>query len=146
MKLKMVSGHPKYQDQTFTESFIKIQCKEACQDYTYHQSLFLESWRTGRLLMKIKMVSGHPKYQDQNFTESFIKIKHRGACQDSTYPPSLFLESWRIGMFLMELELVSRYPKDPKEALLKVSLRSNIGKLVKTTPIINVSSWSLGGH
>ena len=31
---------------SFTESFIKIQHQEACQDFTYHQSLFLSSWRT----------------------------------------------------------------------------------------------------
>ena len=48
-------------------------------------------------------------------------------------------------MFFLELEMVSGYSKYPREALLKVSSRSNIRKLVKTTPIIKVSSWSLGG-
>ena len=53
-------------------------------------------------------------------------------CQDSTYPQSLFLESLRTGIFLMELEMVSGYSKYPREALLQVSSRSNIRKLVKT--------------
>ena len=81
-----------------------------------------------------------------SFTESFIKIQHLEACQDPTYPPSLSLESWRKGMFLMELEMVSWSSKYPREASLKVTSRSIIRKLVKTTPIIKVSSWSLGGH
>ena len=81
-----------------------------------------------------------------SFTESFMQIQHQEVSQDSTYPPSHFLESWRKVMFLMELEMVSGYSKYPREALLKVSSRSNIRKLVKTTPIIKVSSWSLGGH
>ena len=80
----------------FIESFIKIQHQETCQDSTYPPSLFLESWRTGRLLMKLKMVSGHPKYQDQNFIESFIKIQHKEAYQDYTYHQSLFLD-WSLG-------------------------------------------------
>ena len=41
---------------SFTESFIKIQHQEAYQDYTYHQSLFLESWRIRRVLMELEMV------------------------------------------------------------------------------------------
>ena len=80
-----------------------------------------------------------------SFTESFIKIQHLEACQDTTYPPSQSLESWRKGLFLMELEMVSWYSKYPREALLKVSTRSNIRKLVKTPPILQVTSWSLGG-
>ena len=36
--------------------------------------------------------------------------------------------------------MVSGYLKYPREALLKVSSRSNIRKLVKTSPIIKVSS------
>ena len=82
----------------------------------------------------------------ESFTETFIKIQHQEACQDSTFPPSLFMESWMTGMFLVELEMVLGYLKYPREALLKVSLRSNIRKLVKTKPIIKVSSWSLGGQ
>ena len=86
------------------------------------------------------------KISQGNFTESFINIQHQEACQDSIYPPSLFLESWRTVMFLMKLDMVLGYPKYPKEALLKVSSRSNIRKLVKTPPILQVSSWSLGGQ
>ena len=82
----------------------------------------------------------------RSLTESFIKIQHKDAYQDSPYHQSLFLESWRKGMFLMKQEMVSGYPKYPKEALLKVTSRSNTGNLVKTTPIIIVSFWSLGGQ
>ena len=80
-----------------------------------------------------------------SFTESFIKIQHQEICQGSTYPPSHFLESWRKGMILMELEMVSRNSIYPREVLLKVSSRSNIRKFVKTPPILQVASWSLGG-
>ena len=81
-----------------------------------------------------------------SFTESFIKIQHLEACQDTTYPPSQSLESWRKGLFFMELEMVSCHSKYPREALLKVSSRSNIWKLVKTPPILQVLSWSLAGQ
>ena len=37
-------------------------------------------------------------------------------------------------MLLMKQAMVTGYPKYPQEALLKVSSRSNMGKLVKTTP------------
>ena len=84
------------------------------------------------------------KISQESFTESFIKIQYKEACQDSTYPPSLFLESWRTGMLLMKLEKLSGYPKYPKEALLKVSSRSNKRKFVKTIPTLHVSSWTLG--
>ena len=103
---------------------------------------FLESWRTVEARYGVRV----PKISQGSFTESFIKIQHQKAYQDSTYPPSLFLKSWRTGMFLMELEMVSDYPKYPREAILKVSPRSNIRKLVKTPPILQVSSWSLGGQ
>ena len=46
-------------------------------------------------------------------------------CQDFTCPPSLSLESWRLWRFLMILEVVS---------------------FVKISPVLQVSSWSLGGH
>ena len=82
----------------------------------------------------------------RSFTESFIKIKNQEPCQDSTYPPSLLLESSRTWMSLMELEMVSRYSWYPSEALLKVSLRSNIRNLIKTPHILQVYSWSLGGR
>ena len=45
----------------------------------------------------------------------------------------------------MELKMVSRYSIYPREVLLKVSSRSNIWKFVKNPPILQVTSWSLGG-
>ena len=44
---------------SLTESFIKIQQKEACQDFTYPQNLLLESWRTGMCLIEWEMESGY---------------------------------------------------------------------------------------
>ena len=72
-------------------------------------------------------------------------IKHKKACWGSTYPPSLPLESQRTGMFLMEVEIGSGYPKYPYKALMKLSPRSNIRKLIETPPILQVSSWRLRG-
>ena len=37
-------------------------------------------------------------------------------------------------MVLIGLEMMSGYPKYPRDALMKLSSRSNIGKLVKTIP------------
>ena len=145
MELDLVSGYPKYPK----EALLKVSSRSNTGNLVKTTpiiivNIFLESWRTGMFLIKLEMVSGYPKYP--YFTESFMKIQHKEACQDYTYQQNLFLESWRTWRFLMKLELVSGYPKYPKEALLKVSSRSNIEKLFKTTPIIKVSSWSLGGH
>ena len=133
---------PKISQGSFTESFINSQHQKACQDSIYPPSLFLETWRTVMFLMKLDIMLGYPIYPK----EALVKVSSRSNIKKLSYPPSLFLESWRTGMLLMKLEMVSGYPKYPKEALLKVSSRSNIRKLVKTTPIIKVSSWSLGGH
>ena len=78
--------------------------------------------------------------------ESFIKIWHQEPCQDSTCPPSLFLESRRTWTFLMDLEMVSDGREHPSEVSVKVSSRSDIRNHVKTPPVLQVSSWSLGGH
>ena len=178
-----------------TENFSKIQHQRTCQDSTYPQSLFLESLRTGILLMELEMVSGYsiyPReallqvssrsniwklvktlsfhmssksgeqgcswwtwwwcYSTQNIPGKLYCEFHQDLASGSfsrlylsTYPPCLLLESWRIGMFLMELEMVSRYSIYPREALLKVSSRSNIRKFVKTPHILQVTYWSLGG-
>merc|ERR1711915_234722 len=78
--------------------------------------------------------------------ESFITIRHKEPCQDSTCPPSLFLESRRRWTFLMDLEKVSDGREHPSEVSVKVSSRSDIRNHVKTPPVFQVSSWSLGGH
>ena len=72
-------------------------------------------------------------------------IGHQKACQDSTCPPSLFLGSWRMWRFLMHLVMVSDGWEHPKEASLKVSWILDIRKPVKTPPVLQVSSWGLGG-
>ena len=41
---------------SLTESFIKIQQKEAYQDSTYPHNLLLESWRTWKFLMVLELV------------------------------------------------------------------------------------------
>ena len=71
--------------ESFTETFIKIQHQEHCQDFTYPTSLFLESCRTGIFLIKTPLVlvlggAGDGvtvfKISQGSFTESFIKIQH----------------------------------------------------------------------
>ena len=78
--------------------------------------------------------------------ENFIKKQHQEACQDSTYPPSPFLESWRIWRFLKNLEIVSYDMYQPSEVVVKISSNSNIRNPIKTLLVLQVPSWSLGGH
>ena len=50
-------------------------------------------------------------------------------------------------MVLMGLEMITEYSKYPRDALMKLSSRSNIGKLVKTIPFLQVfflDSWRTG--
>ena len=47
----------KISQESFTESFIKIQHQEGCQDSTYSSSPLLESWLTGMFLMEVEMLS-----------------------------------------------------------------------------------------
>ena len=75
-----------------------------------------------------------------------MKIGHEKPCQDSTCPPSLFLESLWTWRFLMHLVMVSDWREHPREASLKVSWRLDNRNPVKTPPVLQVSSWSLGGH
>ena len=46
----------------------------------------------------------------------------------------------------MNLEVVSDDRDYPSEVSVKVSSRSNIRNTVKTPPVLQVSSWSHGGH
>ena len=46
----------------------------------------------------------------------------------------------------MNMELVSDIRDHLSEASVKVSSRSNIRNLVKTPPVLQVSSWKVGGH
>ena len=61
-------------------------------------------------------------------------------------PLGLFLDSWRILRFLMQLVIVSDVREHPREASLKVSWRLDNRNPVKTPPVLQVSSWSLGGR
>ena len=145
MKLKMVSRYPKYPK----EALLKVSSRSNIRSLS---RLHLSSKSLPGVLENMDVLEEArdgvrvPNTSQGSLTESFIKIQHKDAYQDSPYHQSLFLESWRKGMFLMKQEMVSGYPKYPKEALLKVTSRSNTGNLVKTTPIIIVSFWSLGGQ
>ena len=75
-----------------------------------------------------------------------MNIGHQEACQDSTCPSSLFLGSWRTWRFLTHLVMVSDWREHPRKASLKVSWRLDMRKPVKTPPVLQVSSWSLGGR
>ena len=79
-------------------------------------------------------------------TGSFIKIWYQQPCQDFSCPPCLFLDSRRTWIVLIDLELVSDGRKHSSEVCVKVSSRSDIRNHVKTPPILQVSSRSLGGH
>ena len=46
----------------------------------------------------------------------------------------------------MNIEIVLNGLVHPQEDSVKYSSRSKIRNLVKTQPILQVSSWSLGGH
>ena len=56
------------------------------------------------------------------------------------------LESWRMWRFLTHLVMVSDWREHPRKASLKVSWRLDMRKPVKTPPVLQVSSWGLGGH
>ena len=49
-------------------------------------------------------------------------------------------------MFHMDLEMVSDWREHSSEVSVKVSSRSDIRNHVKTPPVLQVTSWSLGGH
>ena len=80
------------------------------------------------------------------FTGSFIKIWYQQPCQDFSCPPCLFLDSRRTWIFLIDLEMVSDGREHPSEVSVKVLSRSDIRNHVKTPPVLQVSSWSLGGY
>ena len=52
----------------------------------------------------------------------------------------------RTWMFLLDFDMVSDGREHPSEVSVKVSSRSDIRNHVKTPPVLQVSSWSLGGH
>ena len=79
------------------------------------------------------------------FLASLKMIGWQKACQDSSCPPSLLLESWRTWMFLRHLEMVLEGLKYTKEYFLQVWWWLVEKKPVKTPPVLQVSSWSLGG-
>ena len=56
------------------------------------------------------------------------------------------LESWRTWRFLTYLVMVSDWSEHQREASLKVSWRLDNRNPVKTPPVLQVSSWSLGGR
>ena len=79
---------------SFTESFIKIQHKEACQDSMYPPSLFLESWRRGMFLMELEMVSGSLKYP----WKALQKVSSRSNIMKLVKTPSIVqVSSWSLG-------------------------------------------------
>ena len=154
---------------------MKIGHQKACQDSTCPPSLFLGSWRMWRFLTHLVMVSDGREHSREaslkvswrldirnlvktppvlqvspwslgGYGGSWKTWKQQKPCQGSTCPPSLFLEAWRMWRFLMNLEVVSYDRDHTSEAFVKVSSRSNIRNPVKTSTVLQVTSWSLGGH
>ena len=79
--------------ESFKESFIKIQHHEACQDSIYRPSLFLESLRTGMLLMDIEEGSEYSKYP----REVLQKVSSRSIIRKLVKAlPILQVSSWSL--------------------------------------------------
>ena len=90
-----------------------------------------------------------------NLKVESIGTQHQKPCQDSTSPPSLFLESWRMWRFRKNLEtaeILSRLHLSSKSlpgVLENVEVPEkleNSKNTDKAPPILQVSSWSLGGY
>ena len=77
---------------------------------------------------------------------SFKSFWHQKPFQVFSCPPCLFLKFRTRWTFLMELEMVSDGREHSSEVSVKVSSRSDIRNHVKTPPVLQVFSWSLGGH
>ena len=108
------------------------------QEHACPPRLQEESWRIDGVLMSFRMLD-----LDESFSKAFLGYFYTlttSPAQTRTSLPSKTLPG------VLEYSVLSGSSKYPWEALLKVSSRSNIRKLAKTTPIIKVSSWSLGGH
>ena len=89
MELEMVSRYSIY-----TESFIKIQHQEVCQDSTYPPSHFLESWRKGMFLMELEIVSRNLIYP----REVSLKVSARSNIRKLVKTPPIFqVSSWSFG-------------------------------------------------
>ena len=137
---------------SFYEIFIKTQHQEPCQDITF------SPWRTWMYMMDLEMGSGEWRAL-WNYSEIFIKIRCqmigiilqkvlRKFYQDLTSGTlsRLHLSSKPLSGVLEDLEVVLDDRYHPSEASAKVSSRFNIRNPVKTPPVLQVSSWSFGGH
>ena len=79
---------------SFTESFIKIQHQEPCQDSKYPPSHFLESWRTVMFLMELEMVSGYSKHP----WEALLKVSSRSNIRNLVKTLNILqVISWSLG-------------------------------------------------
>ena len=79
---------------SFTESFIKIQHQEVCQDSTYPPSHFLESCRKGMFLMGLEMVSRNSIYP----REVLLRVSSRSNIRKFVKTPAILqVTSWSLG-------------------------------------------------
>ena len=98
-------------------------------------------------LMEMVIVSGYSYYPSL----AFLKVSSN---QDPTSKtsPSLHLSSKSLPGVLEDMDVLDGAGDGVRviiisiKVFLKVSSRSKIRKLIKTPPILQVPSWSLGGH
>ena len=96
--------------------------------------------------INLEVVSDDRNHPSEASVKVSSKIQHQIPCQVSTCPSSLFLESWRTWRFLTTILMLSDVRQYNKDAFLKISSRSDNRNPIKTQPVLQVSSWSLGGH
>ena len=136
---------------SFYEIFIKTQHQEPCQDITF------SPWRTWMYMMDLEMGSGEWRAL-WNYSEIFINIRCqmiginlqkvlRKFYQDLTSGTlsRLHLSSKPLSGVLEDLEVVLDDRYHPSEAFVEVTSLWFIRKPIKTPPVLQVSSWSLGG-
>ena len=131
------------------DAFLKISSRSINRNpFMTQPVLQISSWSLGgyghswqlfwwcQMLKRIIKMLSWKFHQDQQ-----QKPYHDSAC-----PTNLFLESGRVWTFLITFLMVSDVKEYNKDAFLKISSRSINRNPIKTRPVLQVSSWSLGGH
>ena len=109
-------------------------------------SMHISILHIGKIYMNAKFLSEMSVYDSKMAKKPKFKTNENIFCLVYMLHTSLFLDSRRTWTFLMDLEMVSDGREHPSKVPLKVSSRSDIRNHVKTPPVLQVSSWSLGGH
>jgi len=112
-----------------TGSFIKIWYQQPCQDFSCPPCLFQDSRRTWIVLIDLEIVSdGRKDRTSGTMSRLHLSSKSIPGVKDD-----------------MHLQMMSD-GSEHSSVSVKVSSRSDIRNHVKAPPVLQVSSWSLGGH